>query len=426
MTAEVVVMNKNAVAIAADSVVTVHASNSTKLKTYNTVNKLFQLSLAAPVAIMVYGNAEISGLPWETVIKQYRRQLQDKTFATVEEYGLDFINYLRQMPLSNEDDQYSTSAIIYQFALTILGKTKYLLSDLDLEADNPSEEELCEITTALLDDQLSSIEEMEVLPGFEAVSFSKLAYRYRKIFGKAIELIQEELCLKKKGRRIVWKMLLNLLIRRTFTESASGIVITGFGENELFPALVSYVTDGYINDVLKITEEENEKISRKSGALIIPFAQSEMVYRFMEGVDSNYQRFLGAAAQEMMLGIADVFANAYIKGKQKREVVKAQLRRAILESLRLFDVRAEQYRQKNFVGPIIDSVKSLPKEELGTLAEALVKLTSLKRRMSTDVETVGEPIDVAVISKGDGLVWIKRKHYFDPALNARWIGNAAK
>ena len=62
----------------------------------------------------------------------------------------------------------------------------------------------------------------------------------------------------------------------------------------------------------------------------------------------------------------------------------------------------------------------LPKEELAELAEALVNLTSLKRRVSPADETVGGPIDVAIISKGDGLVWIKRKHYFKPELNPRY------
>jgi len=41
----------------------------------------------------------------------------------------------------------------------------------------------------------------------------------------------------------------------------------------------------------------------------------------------------------------------------------------------------------------------------------------LTRRVSMDAETVGGPIDVAVISKGDGFVWIKRKHYFRSELN---------
>jgi hypothetical protein len=38
-------------------------------------------------------------------------------------------------------------------------------------------------------------------------------------------------------------------------------------------------------------------------------------------------------------------------------------------------------------------------------------------------ETVGGPIDVAVISKGDGFVWIKRKHYFERDLNPHFFRN---
>ena len=53
-----------------------------------------------------------------------------------------------------------------------------------------------------------------------------------------------------------------------------------------------------------------------------------------------------------------------------------------------------------------------------------VSLTALKRRVSLEEETVGGPIDVAVVvSKGDGLIWIRRKHYFDPALNQSYIAN---
>ena len=38
-------------------------------------------------------------------------------------------------------------------------------------------------------------------------------------------------------------------------------------------------------------------------------------------------------------------------------------------------------------------------------------------------ETVGGPIDVAVISKGDGFIWIKRKHYFKAELNPQFFAN---
>ena len=75
------------------------------------------------------------------------------------------------------------------------------------------------------------------------------------------------------------------------------------------------------------------------------------------------------------------------------------------------------FQQEKFSLPIIEMVSLLPKEELPHLAESLVALTSLKRHVSDDVETVGGPIDVALISRGDGLVWIKRKQYFRPELN---------
>jgi len=34
---------------------------------------------------------------------------------------------------------------------------------------------------------------------------------------------------------------------------------------------------------------------------------------------------------------------------------------------------------------------------------------------------VGGPIDVAIISRIDGFVWVYRKHYFEPSLNPRYF-----
>ena len=68
-----------------------------------------------------------------------------------------------------------------------------------------------------------------------------------------------------------------------------------------------------------------------------------------------------------------------------------------------------------------EMVEFMPKQDLAEFAEALVNLSSLQRRVNSGVETVGGPIDVAVISKAEGLVWVKRKHYFPAELNARFF-----
>lgn len=57
------------------------------------------------------------------------------------------------------------------------------------------------------------------------------------------------------------------------------------------------------------------------------------------------------------------------------------------------------------------------------MAEALVNLTGFKRRITESRETVGGPIDVAVILKVDGFIWVKRKHYFPPELNQHFFAN---
>ena len=92
MTSEVVVMNSLGVALASDSAATVN--NGEGGKVFNTADKLFMLSKRQPVGVMVYDNAAILGVPWETIIKMFRRQLDSKPFANLEDYGRALVAYL--------------------------------------------------------------------------------------------------------------------------------------------------------------------------------------------------------------------------------------------------------------------------------------------------------------------------------------------
>src|SRR5439155_24553324 len=66
-------------------------------------------------------------------------------------------------------------------------------------------------------------------------------------------------------------------------------------------------------------------------------------------------------------------------------------------------------RTKRYWEPVVNTVAALPKDELAAMAEALVNLTKFRRRVTPERETVGGPIDVAVITKGDGFIWLRRK-----------------
>lgn len=72
---------------------------------------------------------------------------------------------------------------------------------------------------------------------------------------------------------------------------------------------------------------------------------------------------------------------------------------------------------------MIKSLAYLDREDLANLVESLISLTSLNRRVTGSEEGVGGPTDVAIISKGDGFIWMKRKHYFNPELNQHYFAN---
>jgi len=93
MTAEIAVMNKHGVAIAADSAVT--AGSGEDAKVFNTANKIFALSNRHPVGIMAFGGADFMGVPWEVVIKEYRCRLGLNDFDRLRDYATDFMRFLR-------------------------------------------------------------------------------------------------------------------------------------------------------------------------------------------------------------------------------------------------------------------------------------------------------------------------------------------
>ena len=90
MSAGICIMNKQAIALAADSAVTVgdHAA------IHNSANKLFSLSRVAPVGLIIYANASLMSVPVEIIVKEYKKQLADRSFQKLEDYVNDFIAYI--------------------------------------------------------------------------------------------------------------------------------------------------------------------------------------------------------------------------------------------------------------------------------------------------------------------------------------------
>ena len=120
MTAEVAILNSSGVALAADSAVTIGNA-----KIYNSALKLFALSKVEPVGIMIYGSASLMGLPWETIIKVFRKELSSKSYKSLKTYADTFIKYL-----SKRSDFFSEESQRNWFLSNISGYFNLLLDEL--------------------------------------------------------------------------------------------------------------------------------------------------------------------------------------------------------------------------------------------------------------------------------------------------------
>ena len=144
----------------------------------------------------------------------------------------------------------------------------------------------------------------------------------------------------------------------------------------------------------------------------------------MSGVDPKFQNF--------MIGYVERVYNSYpeilvenIDGLDKDSMSDLNARLKVIgrEEFGKYLRELSEYQQREYVDPIMSVVSALPKDELAAMAESLISLTSFKRRVSMEDETVAGPIDVAVISKGDGFIWKQRKHYFEGELNPQFFAN---
>ncbi|MBA0189004.1 hypothetical protein IMY97_11355 [Pectobacterium versatile] len=421
MTAEIAVYNKTAVALAADSAVTISGGGSEKI--YNGAEKLFALSKHHPVGLMVYGSGDLCSAPWELIIKAYRKHIGTRSFSGVEDYANDFFDFLEKSKnivteLMRDKQTYSyLSDIVLTSLVDSLGKYK---GDGYWDNFNQTQffidlEEFCHLL-------LEKLSDTEFLDGF---SGDDLDDAHIFCDGLTAHIVSDKLVPEGTNElpdslvKVVNSVFAAMLCKRSDTGNISGLVIAGYGEDDYYPQVLSYDVCGFFNE--KIRKSKNpEKCSSGGDSGVTPFAQEDEVSAFMQGCSSNlidnlhseYRTSIG----DLLDGI-DQIIGEQILDKKVQGIFRQSIIDVVNKTLIENEKNIQRFMHKNYISKVVNMVEYLPKQDLAYMAESLVNLTAFKRKVSDDSETVGGPIDVAVISKADGFIWVKRKHYFSKDLN---------
>jgi hypothetical protein len=429
MTAEIAIMNKEAIALASDSAVTMLRESRQKI--FTSAQKLFTLSKYHPVGIMVYGNAIFMDVPWETVIKIYRKNLGKKKFDTLEKYAHNFIEFLdngNTLFPDSVQEEYIRDSIYSYFNFikdTIINKVHLKID----EKGKITKEETSQIISEIIERHYENWEKEANIPSIPRRYNKNIIIKYGKIINKAIKEVFEKLPISINHTNHLKKIAASLFSKfpaNVRKEDISGVVIAGFGEKDTFPSLKSFHLEGIANNKVKYIEFKSAKIDFTMSALIIPFAQREMVDTFMEGIDPYLNDHMEGYLSKIFDKYPEIIVENIVESDNEKKLLMSKLKELSNKIFKDYQKVVRTFRRNNYVNPVLSVVSMLPKDELAAMAEALVSLTSFKRKVTMGSETVGGPIDVAVISKGDGFVWIKRKHYFKAELNPQFFANYYK
>ncbi len=421
MTTEIAILNKTAVALAADSAV------SSQHKIFPTAEKIFTLSKHHPVGIMVYSAANFMGTPWETIIKIFRDRIETKHFPTVAEYAQEFRNFIQSLPCDTENETANVYFGLESFISQILNKAGAYVDREANQKESLSKEEVDKIVSAVIINEFQRLQQQSDAPIADVFSEDE----FFSIFGASIDEAYKQiepfssqvpdLYMRFKATAYA------LFSKKTFEPSYSGVVVAGFGEDQFFPAVSSFKVGLSLSGNLHWVDDLESKISHQTPSDLMAFAQRDMIEVFTAGVHPHFESMI----QSLFYNMIDDFTSMLNESAQNVESQNGEQANNIREFAKSYKKKLtdsfhdeiNKYKYDNHIGPILKIVSILPKSELALFAETLVNLTGIKRRMSFDRESVGGPTDVAIITKGDGFVWIKRKHYFDSNLNHHFFQN---
>jgi hypothetical protein len=417
VTAEVALLNKTAIALAADSATTVTywEKNEPKTRYFKGANKVFNVSRSHPVGIMTFASASLNGVPWEIIIKAYRAHLKKSAHDHLAEYANGFFEFITSNSLlfPREVQEKQFIALCDRAAAQLLIP---VTAAQDYKSANATEK--ASKIVAAMSARENALPSLSLMPRATKDDLNDAVTRFGALIAaefRADNYYKFHVADPEIDR--LAQLAIAGVFAADFSRGSTGLALAGYGESEYFPRLQQYRCHGLILGKSYYELEQEIAIDHNNSADVIPLAQSNMIDTFILG-----------ASYPTMTTIHSFFVKALDEFEDK---IKSNGLLPTTTNLDALKTEAEAAFRKEVTGfyyqehrrPLSRVIANLPINELAELAETLVYIESLKERVTTPEESISGPIDVAVISKRDGFIWIKRKHYFKAELNHRFFFN---
>ncbi|HEY6897065.1 MAG TPA: hypothetical protein VI279_07375 [Rhodocyclaceae bacterium] len=417
MTSEVLILNKHAIVLAADSAVTTSPLRDGEHPRYSkTATKLFELANHGSVAVMIYGSAAVDLVPWEVVVKLFRTKLGSKKLPDLDSYLNELISFI-----GSSTTLFSSDILTKLTGARLLEAARFVFQwavDLDRQ--------LTDITVSLDDRKKvwggavkTMREDLAARPVSGSLSEAQLVAA-KADMGPWIASVESELKNVEAARAVSAAELTELALEALYKRadqflSPTGVVVAGYGDDDIFPGYVAVEVYGHIGEELYHLKGKNFKVTHTQSSSIEAFAQRSMIDVFTDGFGFPLWKILSDESLEKLQSLV-------VKLKDEGVVIATEVADSAVKEVH--EEFMSGWTKKNYSQnwhPLTEVLASLGVQEMAHLGETLLTLQALKERVTSSSESVGGPIDVAAITKSEGLVWLKRKHFFEQQLNVRYL-----
>ncbi|MEJ0054299.1 MAG: hypothetical protein WDN75_00775 [Bacteroidota bacterium] len=371
------------------------------------------------------------------MIKLYREKIKEAAFDTLSEYKIDFLDFIKSNihHISADYKRDNFYAFCGEAYHTILNKIVNKIEGDSAVIQTLNAADANVYVQNIVSSQLDEYAEMVnglVKGNHITITFAAYTTFYDAHLTEIIEYVKNEIRAKHASFDFIpnqiekmKNILFSMIDVEYIFEKNSGLVFIGFGDKEIYPSSQLVTIGTIIADTPRFNIANDVKIVPGiSNSNIIPYAQGDVTTTVLTGVDPNYKTEVKNSIETALQVIS-----SEVTSRINDPAESGQVATIIGNTAKELVNKLEDYQFNTITRPLLEILAHMGKEDMAELAESLVNITSLKRKFTSSDsadESVGGPVDVAIITKGDGFVWMKRKHYFDIDLNKGFVNKYYK
>ena len=194
-----------------------------------------------------------------------------------------------------------------------------------------------------------------------------------------------------------------------FFYNGTGLIFVGYGTDDIYPSLIPIYISGIFDGNLRYcySKEENVIISNENESAVLPFAQTDVMTTVMKGISpillEKASEWEQAAVQQTKEKMIEAMKDAGIDDEMIAKVQQFDTK----EINDQYSQQIQDFQQSEYIDGLIDTVEAFGIEDMANLAESLIEITNLQRHITASDESVGGPVDVAVLTRDRGFNWMK-------------------